>query len=125
MYRGSDSAHPLHSKYTTFQELCLILNQGQKLPTQDRGSHTTLSITRQFSLMYINSSYTATLVVLIPPQNMFKMFPQISGLENIALFSKAYIGIFQVTIETILFNLDCWGCSLIHHTSLLENLGQR
>ena len=57
--------------------------------------------------MYINLFYTKVLVVLIPPQNMFKMFPHILGLENIVL-SKAYIGILQINIEAILFNLDRW-----------------
>ena len=44
--------------------------------------------------MYLNLFYTANLVILIPPQNMFKMFTYISGLENIA-FSEAYIGTLQ------------------------------
>ena len=54
-----------------------------KVPIQDRGEHTPLSITRKGIFMYPNLFYTAILVVLIPPQNMFKMFPYISGLENI------------------------------------------
>ena len=47
-----------------------------KVPIQYRGGHTPLSITRQGIFMYLNLFYTAVLVVLIPPQNMFKMFPQ-------------------------------------------------
>ena len=37
-------------------------------------------------------------MVLIPPQNMFKMFPQIPGLENIA-FVKGYYWDLEINIE--------------------------
>ena len=33
--------------------------------------------------MYLKLFYTAVFVVLIPPQNMFTMFPHILGTENI------------------------------------------
>ena len=50
-------------------------------------------------ILYIN------LVVLIPPQNIFKLFPQIIGLENI-VFVKGRYGDLEITIKTVLFNLD-------------------
>ena len=46
-------------------------------------------------------------VVLTPLQNIFKMFPHISAVENID-FPKAYLGILQITIKAFLFNLDRW-----------------
>ena len=55
--------------------------------------------------MYLSLFFTAVLVVLIPPQNMFKIFPQISGLENVA-FAKGWYWNLAIAIEDILFNLD-------------------
>ena len=66
-----------------------------------------LSLTIKCRLMYIDFFNAAVLAVLIPPQNVFKMFPQILGLENIAV-SKDDIGILQITIGSILFNLEWW-----------------
>ena len=97
----------LHSNYATLQEPCLVWNQCQRLPIQYRGVHRPLSLTRQGSFMYLNLFYTAVLVVLIPPQNVFKMFPHISGLENIA-FVKSWYWDLSITIESISFNLDRW-----------------
>ena len=57
--------------------------------------------------MYHNLFYTAVLVVLIPPQNMSKIFPQILGLENIAFVKGCYWDL-GITIEDPLFNLDQW-----------------
>ena len=74
--------------------------------------------------MYINFFNAAVLAVLIPPQNVFKMFPQILGLENIAV-SKDDIGILQITIGSILFNLEWWLWSLIHHPNPLLDIWQR
>ena len=45
------------------------------------------------------------LVVLIPLQNMFKIFPQISGLENIAFIKGQYRDL-AITIETAIFNFN-------------------
>ena len=123
MYRDSDRSHPPHSKYTTLNEPCLLWNQGHKSPTQYRGYHRPLYLTRQCILIYLSLFYTEILVVLIPPQNMFKMFPQISGLENIA-FVKGWWWYTAITIEAILFNLDHLWQSLIHHTNPLVNLWQ-
>ena len=63
------------------------------------------------------------LVVLIPPQNMFKMFPQISGLENITFFKRRY-GNLAITIKAGLFNIYQWLCIIIHHTNYLINFWQ-
>ena len=57
--------------------------------------------------MYLNLFYTEILGGLIPPQNMFKMFPQISRLDNIAFVRGWYWG-HTITIEAKLFNLDRW-----------------
>ena len=51
-----------------------------------------------------------------PTPNMFKMFPHISGLENIASVQGWYWNI-EITIEAILCNLDRWWRSLIHHAN--------
>ena len=58
--------------------------------------------------MYVNLFYTAVLVVLIPPRNMFKMFTQIQGLENITFFQSWYWYL-AITIEASLFDLYRWG----------------
>ena len=54
-----------------------------KVPIKYRGDHIPWSLTRHDIFRYLNLFYTVILVVLIPPKNMFKMFPHISGLENI------------------------------------------
>ena len=56
------------------------------------------------------------LVGLIPLQNMFKMIPQ-----KISIFSKAGIGIFQITIEAVIFNLYQYWQIIIHHVDPLVN----
>ena len=91
---------------------------------QDRGGHTPWSITRQDRLRYINLLYTSILVVLISSQNMCKIFPHISWLENIALI-KGWYWYFAITIEAILFVLDRWWWSITHKINPLENIWQR
>ena len=59
--------------------------------------HNTEAATYNYFLHYNAASglsiyFYRNLVVLIPPQNMFKMCPHISGLENIA-FPKSDMGI--------------------------------
>ena len=99
----TDNGSPIlttpHSKSLVFYET--------KDEIQGRGKHTLISLTIEGRIMYINLFYTSILVVLIPPQNMFKMFPHISGLENIA-FVKGWYGDIATTIEAIIFNLDWW-----------------
>ena len=98
IYSDNGRSRLLHWKYATFHGPYMPWNQYKILPIQYRGSNIPLSLTRQCILIYINLFYTSVLVVLIPPQNMFKMFPQISGLE-ISLFSKADIGILQSPLK--------------------------
>ena len=95
-----------------------------KVPIQVRVNHTPRSLKRQGSFRYLHLFYTEILVVLIPIQNMFKMFPHISVLENIAFVKGQYWDL-SIAIEAILFNLDRWWWSLIHHTNTLANLGHR
>ena len=53
--------------------------------------------------------------------NMFKTFPHISGLENIA-FVKGLYGDLAITIEAVPFNLDHWLWIIIHNMNNLVNL---
>ena len=66
-------------------------------------------------VLYIN------LVVLIPPQSMFKMFPQTSGLENIALFKGGY-GDIAITIDEVLLSLDWWLLIITDHMNPLVKI---
>ena len=104
---------------TTPRSMSLFLC-GTRVPIQYRGVHTPLYITRQGIFIYLNLFYTEILVVLIPPQNMFKMFPLISGLENIVIVKGWYWHIL-ITIKAILFNLDRWQWIITHHTNSLVN----
>ena len=49
---------------------------------------------------------------------MFKMFLQISGLENTA-YVKGWYGDLAITIKDVLFNLDWWLGILIRHMNTL------
>ena len=60
-------------------------------------------------------------VVLTPPQNIFKMFPHISGVEN-KYFPKANVEILKIIIEAVLFNLYGWLCIIINHINPFVNL---
>ena len=124
IYSDSGRYRLLLSNYATFHDTCIMWNQCMRLPIQEKGGHRTLSITRQYIFMYLNVCYTEVLVVWIPPQNMFKMFPHISGLENIA-FVKDWYWYTSITIEAILFNLYQWRCSIIHPTNTLVNIWQK
>ena len=57
----------------------------------------------------------------ILPQNRFKIFPQISGLENID-FVKGLYGDLAINIKVVPFNLYRWLRILIHKTNTLINL---
>ena len=98
-------------------------NQCHRFPIQDRSRYVQLSLTRKGILMDLSLFYTELLVVLIPPQNMFEIFPQISGLENIA-FVKGWYWYLAIAIEAILFNLDRWRWSIIRHKNPLVKLWQ-
>ena len=75
----ADTASPIiTTPYSTIIVFC-----EPNIPIQDIGGHTPLSLTRQGILMHLKLFYMVILVFLISPQNMFQMFPQISGLENI------------------------------------------
>ena len=107
MYSDSDRAQLPHSKYVTVHEPFLMWNQFQIFPIEYWGGHTPPSPARQCSFIYLNLFYIEILGVLIPLQNMFKMFPKISGLENITFVKGRYWDI-AVTIESIIFNLYRW-----------------
>ena len=77
IYSDSDIAQLFHSKYAKVHGHCLLWNQCQRFPIQYRGGHKPLSLTIQGIFMYLNLFHTAVLVVLIPPQNIFKMFSPI------------------------------------------------
>ena len=62
----------------------------------------TISINTTHLRVYMFTLYN-DLVVLIPPQNMSKTFPQISGLENID-FVKVRHGDLAITINVVLLN---------------------
>ena len=79
-YSDSSRDHFPHSKYAALHKACLMCNQCKRFPIQDIGGHSALYLTIQCNLRYNHLFYTAVLVVLIPPQNTLKMFPQISGL---------------------------------------------
>ena len=49
------------------------------------------------------------------------MFPQISGIENIAFFKSRY-GYLAMNIEAVPFNLYRWLCILIYHMNTLIKL---
>ena len=51
---------------------------------QYKGGHIPLSLTRQCGFMYLNVFYAIKFGDFNTTQNMFKRFPKISGLENIA-----------------------------------------
>ena len=108
-----------HSPIRVFYETI-----GHKSPTQVHGRHKQFSLTRKCSFMYLSLFYTSIMVVIIPPQNMFKIFPQISGLKNIAFFKGCYWDL-AIIIESIRFNLDRWWLSLIHNTNNVVNILQR
>ena len=76
----ADNGSPILT--TPQSKMCVFYET--KVPIKDRGGQTPMYLTRQGIFMYFNLFFTAILAVLIPPQNMFKMFPQISVLENIA-----------------------------------------
>ena len=61
------------------------------------------------------------IVVLIPLQNIFKMFPQISGLENISIVKLRY-GDLAILIKDIMFNLHLWLWIIIHCKNLTNIL---
>ena len=50
------------------------------------------------------------------PQNMFKMFPHISGLENIA-FAKGWYENIAITIKAVPINSYRWLWIIIYHTN--------
>ena len=55
------------------------------------------------------------------PKYVFNMFPQISGLENIA-FAKGGYGDLAITINVVLFSLYWWLWIIIHYTNTLVKL---
>ena len=63
----------INTTHSMSRVLCKI--QFQILPIEDRSGHIPLYLTIQYNFMYLNLFYTSVLVFLIPPQNMFKMFP--------------------------------------------------
>ena len=52
---------------------------------------------------------------------MLNIFLHISGAENTSL-AKDNMGIFQITIEAALFNLDFWLLIIIYNTNNFLNL---
>ena len=88
-----------------------ILNKIQRL------SHTTIS-NKIIQLQVFQCILYINLLVLIPPQNMFKVFLHISGIWNIA-FSKADMGTLQIITKVVLFNLDRWLWIIMHHKTPL------
>ena len=87
--------------------------------TRNRSPQNTIS-TKKTQLHLSLLFYTEHLVGLILPKNMFKMFPQISGLKNIALV-KGWHWDLVITIEDVLFNLDQSWWILIQLTNILVN----
>ena len=57
------------------------------------------------------------LAILIPPQNMFKMFP-----HKISILAKADVEFLQITIEAVLFSLYQRLFILTYHMNPLVNL---
>ena len=79
-------------------------------------SHTT-SYNNIVLLNLYQCIFYRNLVVLILPQNMFKIFPHIVGLENSNFVKGRYEDV-AVTINKVIFNLD-WRLWIIIH--LMDN----
>ena len=71
---GSRAWTPL-SKCITLQEPWILWKKCQIFPIQYKCVHAQLSLTRQYGFIYLNFIFYRYLVVLLPPQNMFKIFP--------------------------------------------------
>ena len=71
--------------------------------------------------MYLNLFYTSIFGGFNYTPNMFKMCPQVSVLENIASVKGWYWDL-EITIEYIIFNLDCWRWITIQHINTLVDI---
>ena len=90
-----------NSKYVTLHENYLMWDQCQISPIRYDGGPTTNKKLHPHLSIYFVQEFGG----VIPPQNMLKMFPQISGLENIA-FIKGWYGDLAITIDAQDFHLD-------------------
>ena len=102
---------------TMSHSMSLVFSETKTL-IQYRRSHTPLTLTRKVSFMHLNLFCTEIFVVLIPPQSMFKMFPQLLWPENIS-FVKGWYWCPAITINDILLIFYRWRWSLIHHKNPL------